>query len=133
MSNGELPIINITEDSEEYVDGATKKNKKEIRCQICGSKVLAIGSCTLIDNSFSLPFMKAKDKDGKSLNDKTEELNRFWLVIDMMTFENVGFTKTVDGLKYLICADCEIGPIGYQDIDVCSKRLYVAVNRVRYE
>ena len=132
MSNEE-PVINIQEDNEEFVDIVTKKNKKEIRCQICSSKVLAEGSCTLIDNLFSLPFMKAKDRDGNTLNDKTEEIDKYWLVIDMMTFENVGFTKTVEGLKYLICADCEIGPIGYQDIEVCSKRLYVAVNRVQYK
>lgn len=133
MPTEELPVIVISDSNEEYVDSDTKQNKKVIRCHICGSKILSRGSCTLIDNTFSLPYMKSKDKDGNSLNDKTEEMKKFWLVIGMMTFENVGFTKTVDGLKYLICADCEIGPIGYQDMDVSTNRHYIAVDRVRYE
>ena len=113
-------------------DAESKKNTKVIRCQICGSKVLSKGSCTYIDTTFALPYMKAKDKDGKSLNNKTEEVNQFWLVLGMMTFENVGFTRTVDGLKYLICADCEVGPIGYQDVKESEKH-YVAVDRVQYK
>ena len=32
----------------------------------------------------------------------------------MFDFDNVGFSKTVDDCKFLTCADCEIGPIGYQ-------------------
>lgn len=75
--------------------------------------------------------MKSKDKDGNSLNDKLENTSRYWLVEDMMTFENVGFSKTVNGIKYLVCADCEIGPIGYQDTKNL-KYLYVAVSRVKY-
>ena len=115
-----------------HVDNETKKNVHVIRCQICGSKVLTKGSCTYTEMPFSLPYMKSKDKDGKSLNDKTEEIEKFWLVIGMMTFENVGFTRTVGGLKYLICADCEVGPIGYQDISESEKH-YIAVKRVQYK
>ena len=75
--------------------------------------------------------MKAKDKDGNNMNDQVENLNKYWLVGDMMTFENVGFLKTVNGIKYLICADCEIGPIGYHDTQK-QKQYYVAVGRVKY-
>ena len=32
----------------------------------------------------------------------------------MFDFDNVGFSKTVGDCKFLTCADCEIGPIGYQ-------------------
>ena len=128
----EAPLC-IRADSEEYVDVETKKNKKDIRCQLCNSKVLSKGSCTFIDKEFALPYMKSKDKDGNTLNDKRELINNYWLVIDMMTFDNVGFLKTVDGLKYLICADCEVGPIGYQNVVEDMKRLYVAPNRVKYQ
>jgi hypothetical protein len=32
----------------------------------------------------------------------------------MMAFENIGFTKETEGsLRYLCCAECEIGPLGY--------------------
>ena len=57
-------------------------------------------------------------------------LQRFWRVKDKFDFENVGFTKTVDGnLKYLICGECDVGPIGYYDLrDEAS--IYVACERV---
>ena len=42
------------------------------------------------------------------------QLKQFWVVSDMFDFDNVGFSKTVDDCKFLTCADCEIGPIGYQ-------------------
>lgn len=45
-----------------------------------------------------------------------------------MTFYNVGFSNTVGSTKYLTCADCETGPIGYYDIP--SKISYVALSRV---
>ena len=61
-----------------------------------------------------------------------EKLNQFWKVNDMFIFENVGFTKTVgSSIKYLICADCEIGPIGWHDIN--DKTTYlIAAQRVHY-
>ena len=38
--------------------------------------------------------MKGKDESGNDLKDKRENVEKFWLVDDMFTFENVGFTKT---------------------------------------
>ena len=51
-------------------------------------------------------------------------------VKDAFTFENIGFTKTVDNTKYLTCADCELGPVGWQNVpgDLC----YIAPKRVRH-
>ncbi|TPX50110.1 hypothetical protein SeLEV6574_g01075 [Synchytrium endobioticum] len=41
----------------------------------------------------------------------------WWSISDMMAFENIAFTKTTDGsavgLRYLACADCDVGPLGY--------------------
>ena len=78
---------------------------------------------------FFLPHMFKKNEtqpmDG-------EDLKAFWLVTDMFTFDNVGFTNTVDSIKYLICADCEIGPIGWHNISD-KKAFYVAVERVKHE
>ncbi|KFO38524.1 Guanine nucleotide exchange factor MSS4, partial [Fukomys damarensis] len=37
----------------------------------------------------------------------------YWLVNDMFTFENVGFTKDVGNIKFLVCTDCAIGSIGW--------------------
>ncbi|XP_057292059.1 guanine nucleotide exchange factor MSS4-like [Hydractinia symbiolongicarpus] len=118
-------------ESDQLFDLVTLKNTKLIVCKICGSKILRQNTCSIAKNEFPLPYMKSKDKDGNSLNDKLENTSRYWLVEDMMTFENVGFSKTVNGIKYLVCADCEIGPIGYQDTKNL-KYLYVAVSRVKY-
>lgn len=58
-----------------------------------------------------------------------DTLTTHWFVDDMFTFENVGFTKDVGRIKYLICADCEIGPIGWHCLDD-KKGFYIAVERV---
>ena len=77
-----------------------------------------------------MPSMTEKNKiDGGPVGDN---VNTFWLVEDMFHFENVGFSKTVnDCEQYLVCADCEIGPIGWTSIGN-KKELYVAADRVRY-
>jgi hypothetical protein len=49
----------------------------------------------------------------------------------MFDFDNLGFSKTVKDVKYLICADCEIGPIGWHSLE--TKKSYVAVSRVKHE
>ena len=68
----------------------------------------------------------------------------------MMAFENVGFSRPLAaddkgggtgvqdqqinlpaGLRYLCCADCEMGPIGF---NITGQELfYVAADRVRYK
>lgn len=61
-------------------------------------------------------------------NPERESVSAFWKVRDMFTFQNVGFTHTFDGNKYLACADCEAGPIGFHDVE--NKASYVALSRV---
>lgn len=61
-----------------------------------------------------------------------DQLISQWLVKDMFHFENVGFSKTVNSCeKYLVCADCEIGPIGWTDVNN-QKEYYVSAERVCY-
>lgn len=59
-------------------------------------------------------------------------LQDHWLVDDMFSFENVGFTKDVGNIKFLVCADCEVGPIGWHCLDD-KKSFYVALDRVSHE
>ncbi len=70
-------------------------------------------------------------------NGKVDRETRFWRVDDIYKFTNVGFSKIVPkelpGLdfipnRYLACADCDKGPIGF-----CNdlKDIYVALSRVR--
>lgn len=60
-----------------------------------------------------------------------ELLSDYWMVPDMYMFDNIGFSKPIEsGIKYLICADCEIGPIGWYDDN--NKQSYVALSRVKH-
>lgn len=69
-----------------------------------------------------------------NMKGKTQEANdapsKYWCVDNMYAFENVGFSKTVDGVKYLICADCEVGPIGWHDLN--TKLSYVSLCKTSY-
>lgn len=71
----------------------------------------------------------SQKKNSESI--EREMLSDYWMVPDIYMFDNIGFSKTVDsGLKYLICADCEIGPIGWYDDS--NKQSYVALSRVKH-
>ncbi|XP_077983015.1 guanine nucleotide exchange factor MSS4-like [Glandiceps talaboti] len=107
---------------------ADGKNTKFVVCQRCQSKVLKPGSAVFAQKELYLPHMKKKSESDQSSG---ETLNDFWLVDDMYTFENVGFTNTVDGIKYLTCADCEVGPIGWHDLRN-KTQFYVALDRVHH-
>ncbi len=72
--------------------------------------------------------MKKKDEKSNII----EETTIFWKLTNMMDFENVGFCNTVENIKYLCCADCEVGPIGFHDITE-RNQFYIAVNRVDYQ
>ena len=77
-----------------------------------------------------MPHMMEKHKIGSEPAGDT--LTSQWLVEDMYHFENVGFTKNVNATeKYLVCADCEVGPIGWTDVNN-RKEYYVSAERVCY-
>ena len=61
-----------------------------------------------------------------------ETTNQFYVVESIYDFDNVGVTQNVDEtFKYLTCADCEVGPIGWHCIK--TKRSYVALGRVKHQ
>ncbi|VDK38324.1 unnamed protein product [Taenia asiatica] len=84
---------------------------------------------------FPLPIIAKKSElqqHGDTFPRKIE--SHFWTVERMTDFENVGFCNTVEGIKYLICADCEIGPLGYHDTHSAAggqPLFHIAVSRVR--
>ncbi|XP_048779986.1 guanine nucleotide exchange factor MSS4-like [Ostrea edulis] len=104
------------------------KNKTKLFCERCSSIVLLPEKAVYSEIEFFLPHMKKKT-DGTS--ETGETLKKYWKVNDMFEFENVGFTNTVETIKYLICADCEIGPIGWHDVND-KKAFYVALERVKH-
>ncbi|KAI4826752.1 hypothetical protein KUCAC02_030185 [Chaenocephalus aceratus] len=82
------------------------KNIKTVVCQRCGSKVLCPGMAVFAEKELFLPSMRKKS--GLSTTEGSADgdtLTAHWFVDDMYTFENVGFTKDVGRIKYLICAD----------------------------
>jgi hypothetical protein len=132
---------------ENLIDSDTKKNSKKIRCLRCDSFILQENSGLFksVEEPVLLPSMRSK-RDLSNANDAKEKssaseggdsqiqndkLKRFWCVNDMLTFENVGFTNSVNNIKYLICADCEIGPIGLQYLDNPNEFL-VSIDRVKH-
>lgn len=84
----------------------------------------------ILQFQFKLPLMHQKQtKTADEL--ESEEYKEFWIIDDMFTFENIGFSHQVGNYKYLICADCEMGPVGYHDIE--TKKCYIALKRVKHE
>ncbi|CAH1269259.1 RABIF [Branchiostoma lanceolatum] len=106
-----------------------EKNAKTVTCQQCGSIVLKPNNATLVKKEKFLPSMRKKTEGTDPAGDTLQE---FWLVTDMYTFENVGFTNTVENIKFLICADCEIGPIGWHDLSD-KQAFYIALERVEHK
>jgi hypothetical protein len=109
---------------------ANHKTNNNLRCIRCPSLILrptTKSSTVLIDN-VKLPQLKK--------HDMLDSAN-FIRIYDMMLFENIGVSRPSDNeflTKYLLCADCEVGPIGFEGKDengvVCFN---VAADRVRYE
>ncbi|XP_063700023.1 guanine nucleotide exchange factor MSS4 homolog [Culicoides brevitarsis] len=107
----------------------SNKNRNAIRCRECNSLVLNPNTADFVTQTFSLP--KQHQKNTVKIDElECEDFDHFWTVKDILAFENVGFLNTVDSKKYLICADCEKGPIGYQDLT--TQNIYVAFNRIKH-
>lgn len=58
--------------------------------------------------------MESFEKDSAGVK---ETVKNFFRVEDMFMFDNLGFTNTVNTTKFLSCADCDLGPIGFHDLN----------------
>ncbi|KAJ2508625.1 hypothetical protein IWW47_000511 [Coemansia sp. RSA 2052] len=79
-----------------------------------------------------------KSAEKPATDDEEEENSYYWMVADVMEFDNVGVSHTKNGIKYLSCADCDLAPIGYYDTEAAAandnKHEYlIAVGRVAYK
>ncbi|XP_021232839.1 guanine nucleotide exchange factor MSS4 [Numida meleagris] len=110
---------------------AQGRNLKAVLCQRCGSRVLLPGAATFARRELLLPAMRKKAAATAGGGDG-DVLREHWLVRDMFSFENVGFTRDVGNVKFLVCADCEAGPIGWHCLDD-KDSFYVALERVAHE
>ena len=110
----------------------TRLNSLWVVCQVCKSKILQPNVGVFVEREAELPPLLKKE----SLNATTQEIpvervKEFWKIKDMFHFENIGVSKTIGTTKYLLCADCEIGPVGYHVI-TNPHAFFLAVNRVVY-
>lgn len=112
------------------------KNKNKIYCTRCPSLVLTPGNGGFIRKKFSLPSDKVKKSDPESEKDNKdapeETIHDCWMIENMYAFENIGFSNTVGTIKYLVCADCESGPIGWHDLSNGGKISYLSWDRVKH-
>ncbi|KAJ1852738.1 hypothetical protein LPJ73_002771 [Coemansia sp. RSA 2703] len=125
------------------------KNPLTIKCPKagCRSKVIRAHAATLVQRSprTQLPAIGATESLPSKLPDEiaallpadtpSSEGGWFWMLKDMMEFENIGFSHLVDGQKYLSCADCDLAPLGYHDTtvtDAQDKEYLIAIDRVAY-
>ncbi|KAJ3302770.1 hypothetical protein HDV03_004587 [Kappamyces sp. JEL0829] len=100
-------------------------NGAKLTCPRCACVILRENVACMTETPQALVSMK-KDRMGEM-----EDILHYWTVKDMMAFENIGFSKAAgDGLKYLICADCEVGPLGFTDPK--SPICYIAASRVTH-
>jgi len=106
------------------------KNNKQLICPYCPSKILPPKMGFYEDSKVYELQIVRKNEEGV-VHIAKEKLAQFYRVEDMFDFDNVGFSKTVDNMKYLICADCEAGPIGYHDLN--TKKCYVALSRIKHQ
>lgn len=132
------------------------KGVTRVQCKRCGSIVLNDGVARFAMFDFALPIMckkseltrRAASGSDLALTSRNEQATEsgsvqlsfgsaifdcdkvacFWQVDDMYQFENVGFCNPVGTIKFLVCADCEIGPIGFHDTRDPSA-FYVALER----
>ncbi|XP_068275401.1 guanine nucleotide exchange factor MSS4 [Nyctibius grandis] len=109
---------------------AQGRNLKAVLCQRCGSRVLLPGAATFARRELLLPAMRKKA--AAAAGGGGDVVREHWLVRDMFSFENVGFTRDVGNVKFLVCADCEAGPIGWHCLDD-KDSFYVALDRVAHE
>ncbi|XP_072948101.1 guanine nucleotide exchange factor MSS4 homolog [Epargyreus clarus] len=112
--------------AKQFVEDGT--NKLVVKCKFCGSKILDKNSGKYVSQEIELPLMQQDTRKDSSFQNET--LKDFYHVENMYTFENIGFTHTVANRKYLSCADCDAGPVGYCDMD--SKHSYVALARIEH-
>ncbi|NXH15501.1 MSS4 factor, partial [Bucco capensis] len=111
---------------------AQGRNLKAVLCQRCGSRVLLPGAATFARRELLLPAMRKKAAAAAAGSGSGDVVREHWLVRDMFSFENVGFTRDVGNVKFLVCADCEAGPIGWHCLDD-KDSFYVALERVAHK
>ncbi|CAJ0937188.1 unnamed protein product, partial [Mesorhabditis belari] len=89
------------------------KNDISIQCEYCSCVIALANVASWSDESHELPLACQRRQNQNTGGVDKELLCEWWILANMMDFENVGFTHSVDGVKFLTCAECDFGPIGF--------------------
>lgn len=112
----------------------SKKNVADILCpkENCKCVILRKNAATLVERDGSkLTLPTSSLPENALLSPDQDDDIYFWHVGNMMDFENVGFSTTVGTIKYLSCADCDLGPLGYHDT-ADPKEFVISIKRAKY-
>ncbi|KAI5885621.1 acyl-CoA N-acyltransferase [Schizophyllum commune H4-8] len=116
-------------------------NKHDLLCprEGCGSIILKAGAATWTERA-SVHMEPAGSAPNPHLAalPPPPETTQWWLVTgSMMTFENIGFSNTIPSaekggasMKLLTCAECDLGPLGWNEVG--GKEFWLAAARVAY-
>ncbi|GBE84288.1 acyl-CoA N-acyltransferase [Sparassis latifolia] len=117
------------------------ENKFDLLCprEGCGSVILKSGVASLVERE-SLRLEPPENPPHSALPPLAAPPNlmHWWRVTpNAMAFENIGFSRAVKSdtstnkrLKLLLCAECDLGPLGW--CEEGSSEFWLACNRVGY-
>uniref|UniRef100_A0A8C0A8A2 Uncharacterized protein n=1 Tax=Bos mutus grunniens TaxID=30521 RepID=A0A8C0A8A2_BOSMU len=107
-----------------FLPGESQGRRGLVGCRLWGLFVF------LIFSSLQL-FLPSTGKKSAPANGNSPEGDLPRLVDDMFIFQNMEFTKVV-GNSFLVCVDCEIGPIGCHCLDD-KNSFYVSLEWVSHD
>lgn len=123
-------------------DPAELTHKFDLLCPRngCGSVILKAGVGRWVErDSVELDITKQPLHQDLPALPAPPATAQWWLVgPTVMEFENIGFTKPVQQdavapkLKFLICAECELGPLGWCEEGPRVEEFWLACSRVGY-
>ncbi|CAO3615194.1 unnamed protein product [Mucor fragilis] len=107
------------------------KNVADVLCpkENCKCVILRKNAAILVERDGAKLALPESSLPANNLLEDND--THFWHVSNMMDFENVGFSTTVGTTKYLSCADCDLGPIGYHDT-TDPKEFVISIKRAKY-
>jgi hypothetical protein len=104
------------------------RNETSIICPKCPCLILKPNQAYVTRNESGIKLTSILAED----SGKQCEIDEFWTINHHLTFENIGVSNAVNNIAYLICANCELGPLGYRDMNDKDK-FYLDVKRVKYK
>uniref|UniRef100_A0A8R1DFX6 Uncharacterized protein n=1 Tax=Caenorhabditis japonica TaxID=281687 RepID=A0A8R1DFX6_CAEJA len=103
-----------------------KTNESTFVCNVCKTVIMLKNMATeWINEERELPLQRQKKGIDST---ETEVVQGYFGVKDMFAFENIGFTRSAAGKRFLVCGECEQGPVGFVDSE--TQMNYVAPSRM---